>query len=281
MPGIIDYVANEFGWERERSSPIMDVVKELSAGKLIFVDADIHSPVQRWMREISFWDEFINEKAVEIRAWSSLLGYYHNRETFIRNLASARDDRLKLFGKRSYQDFSEEITDETDFVRQVALSMDTVLKTVIEVDDRHEDGVKKVRNILIAAIAVVKEKVVKNEQLPLFMIELMFAINDESVRALIRQLHDLGARIVVIRLVGWPTTISDMPADIHIVERTPFLSYLRNEAEVLLRDGTYATVHPFFRESPKGRWGKKDRLRPVPSFDEYNADPEQFKALDE
>lgn len=275
---IANFIGGLLGLERYKTSPSLNLIQELDSGKLILVDAGIHSPVQRRVREITLWDEFVEEKTVEIRCWSSFFSAHPNRMKFIDHDYDGErkfhTDNVRFFGNTHYPDYNEKIADGDlpGFVEQIKASIKSTCKTVISIRYHCESEIVKIEEILKGAISVVQSMTAQKETLPLFMIELSIMYDIPRIQSLIKDLHALGPKVVVVRLVDTPTPTSNMNADIHIVERSPFLEYLNQEAEVLLKSGTYATVTPFYQPPLRRRWVSKEFTRPIPSIEEYNAE---------
>ena len=273
--------AKLFNLTRGSTSPFLDVLEALTQGKFILVDSGIHSPVQRWLREITLWNEFIDHKTVEIRSWSSFLGGHPNRMKFFtkQDVGTHRQSNLvRFFGNSHYPEFNEKLTgqDKDALAQQVANSIKSVLKTVVSFRYHEEAEIERIEGVLQTSIMTLQSMILNKEKLPLFMIEIGIMYDRPAIRSLIEEIHQLGAMVVVVRLVNSPTPISDMASDIHIIERTPFLRFLKQDSEVLLKDGRYATVTPFYRPPIRTLWQRNNSTRPFPCLDAYNADPDGF-----
>lgn len=258
------------GARKKLASPSLDIIKELSAGKLILVDSGIHSPVQYKLREITHWDELLEKKTVEIRSWSSPFGGHPNwRRVYDGDLSG----RINLFGEYTFPDAMEDSTGlGNNLFHGFKEAVVSGMKTTFKARYHNEEEIPRIEGVLDAAIDAVKSLSASNDSLPLFMIELGIMYDTPHIRSLIYGLHSLGAGVVVVRLIDHPAPISDMEADIHIVERTPFLEYLTHDAEVILRCGTYAVVSPFLgplMHRPRRNYS----TRGFPSFESYNAAP--------
>lgn len=265
------------GWSRT-----LNIVDELAAGKLILVDSGIHSPVQRWMREIAMWDQFLNRKTVEIRSWSEWWSSHPNFKKFLRrenDVDVIRAELISYLGlvanPSAIWDWPSSVVEASaDAVQRSILS---TRKTVMKFRYHAEEEISQIEQVLSISIEVARSLAQSGDEVPLFMIEIGSLYDTARIRSLIHELHDTGAQIVVIRLVDWPTSTSDMKADIHIIERTPFLDYLYDESEVLMRTGEYASLAPFYKTTKRPGWlWKPSQPRDFPSISEYNADPENF-----
>lgn len=281
MKKIFDWI---IGKRHATPSPELDIVEEVNSGKLILVDSGVHSPLQYWLKEIPMWDEFFDQKTVEIRSWSSTYSQHPN----FKKLISSRDGELTIRAdKMIYLDsyeipqpiFGSDYIRDGNLAKRLADSIQSVDKTVIRFEYNKEQEIAKIESILHTCIDTVQGLIHLGDDLPLFLIEIGDRYDTPTIQRLIHDLHDLGPSIVVIRLVTSPRPISAMDADIHIIERTPFLDYLHADSEALLKSGEYVTVTPYPVVLNKNfAWGNKKRQRPSPSIDEYNADPEGYKS---
>lgn len=280
MKRLVDGVASLFGLVRE-ISPTLDIIKELNAGKLVLVDSGMHNPMQRWVRNIAIWDQFLETRSFEIRTWSTAFSEYFNhdrREEFVGKDRLLRPEKVRFVGPfvRNYNpdgiDIVYDLKDVGAHAEEVHASLLSTLKTVVHFQNNWEDEVVLLEGILRQVILTSRELAARGEDLPLCMIEINSKYDTDVVRGLIHELHQVGNRVVVVRQVFRPEPTCDFKADIHIVERSPFLDYLRGDDEVLLRSGTPVLLAPFYWLPTESVWKKRNsRPRVLPSIDEYNA----------
>jgi hypothetical protein len=283
MAKLINTIARILGIQDSISLPVLDLVKELEAGKLILVDSGIHSPVQYWVREIAMWDQFVDQKTVEIRSWTSGFSSHPNFRHFIETHdgeCQVRADCIRFLGdiEMPVPTTRGSVSLGENLVKQVRTSIQSMKKTVVKFRYHDEKEIVRIEDVLQTSIETVRSLADLGEALPLFLVEIGVLYDTPHIRSLIRELHGLGARVVVVRLVDTPTSISDMDADVHILERTPFLPYLRDDSEVILGSGEYASVSPFYKQPGRQSWMKRERQkRAFPSISAYNADPDGYR----
>lgn len=233
------------GFNKVPNATAIDIVSALKDGKTVLIDSTLGSPIQRHLKNITGWGDFLNSPTFEL--WN-----YDNRVSF---------EPFKGLEKHR-------VRHKIDEIRNSIISNQ---KTVTHINHSTIDVGLRASERMIEAIVETAEELWHDEHpLPLFVIELFWRHENEYTLELLKRLKDITATLV-FRTTETSMPTSKISSDIHIVERPEFRKYLRSDAEVLMKCGTRTVIssHPDASRF-KRSINRNHDLETTPSISDFN-----------
>lgn len=275
----------------------VDLEVELQPGRLILLDSGMHQPIREYASYMANLGTLAHRRTVEIRSW----GYSSSRSAYRERYAkdyktpllhyaapsgsySVVDRKIfELDGKRVSEfdpyDSRNPAVERVNpaFAQELEASITTDLKTLVSLyycmnRDPGDMEAALVESIDIGIAAVEKSKA-EGREIPVFIIDVMKGDDSPAIRDALKRLKDAGAPVLVVYTVSRPCPMTDLPSDLHMIERYELKT--RFDDEVMLSTGEIVVIAEYWttdipQKGRRPRWWPDDKIGPLQTVSQYN-----------
>jgi hypothetical protein len=272
----------------------IDLEAELQPGRLVLLDSGMHQPVQHYAHLVANLGSFAHRRTVEILSWGSKaaeISHHQRHDSHHRDMNKLpryaepsgsygivhrkvfeRDgERVSELEKYSTKGVVEKVN--PDFAAEIEASIEGNLKTLVELENRKgieaemERALVESIDIGIAAVECAKAA---GREVPVFVIDVMMDDDSPAIRDALTRLKTAGAPILLVYVVCRPCPMSDMPSDLHMIERIQLKSRFADEVMLSTDERVVIAGMNESWNIDKPRWVDRDvssaRCSPLPSI---------------
>ncbi|MNU36358.1 hypothetical protein D3C71_249730 [compost metagenome] len=251
-----DIAAKMSGMVRVPEFRRLDLEAELQPGRLILLDSGIHQPVRYYASYMPNLGALAHRPTVEIRSWNFHASHRSHRArqdvrhrergykpcypevsgnyaVVYRKVFERDGERLDPFELLRLTGNIPAETLNPTFAAELEASIDANLKTLVSLEhcmNRDEDDMEfaLVESIDIG-IAAVKKARAEGREVPVFIVDLMKEDDSVAIRDALQRLKHAGAAVLVVYTVSSPCPMTDLPSDLHLIERYELKTRLAEE----------------------------------------------------
>jgi hypothetical protein len=295
MGMIGDMVARLSGRVKVQGRRALDLEGELRPGRLLLLDSGMHQPVQYHARIMTNLGSLADKRTVEIRSWgfdSSRISHYerHDRRHRENNRKPHYPNPSGEFGIVYRKVFERDgaLVDAIEryslenrpaekvnpvFAAELAESIEAKLKTLVSLEHcLNRDG-GDMESALVESIdigiAAVRRAAAEAREAPIFIVDVMKEDDSPAIRDALARLKEAGAAILVVYTVSSPCPMTDMPSDLHMIERYPLKTRFEDELVLATEEIVVIARMDEVWKIDRNRWIKRDD-RPLQTVAEYN-----------
>lgn len=292
-----DMAAKMSGMVRAPECRRLDLEAELRPGRLILLDSGMHQPIRHYASFMPNLGTLAHRRTVEIRSWGFLTSWKAHRARqdrrhrergykpyypevsgdygLVERKVFERDgERVSQFEMYSTENRPVEKLNST-FAAELQSSIETNLKTLVSLEhcmNRDEGDMESALvesiNIGIAAVEQAKDE---GLELPVFFIDVMKGDDSPAIREALKRLKDAGAPILVVYTVSSPCPMTDLPSDLHMIERYQLKSQFEDEVMLSTEERVVIAGMNEHWKIERPRWVHPDaNSTPLQSVGQYN-----------
>jgi hypothetical protein len=270
-----DMAAKMSGMVRAPECRRLDLEAELRPGRLILLDSGMHQPIRHYASFMPNLGTLAHRRTVEIRSWGFLTSWKAHR---------ARQDRRHR--ERGYKPYYPEVSGDYGLVERKVFERDGERVSQFEMYSTENRPVEKLNSTFAAELQSSIETNLKTlvslehcmnrdegdmESALVESINIGIAAVEQAKDEGLELLKDAGAPILVVYTVSSPCPMTDLPSDLHMIERYQLKSQFEDEVMLSTEERVVIVGMNEHWKIERPRWVHPDaNITPLQSVAQYN-----------